>query len=51
LPGYSTITALIQMCDKWYENMGSGKLTRVVFLNIRKAFDSIDHVILPEKLQ
>jgi hypothetical protein len=51
LPGYSTITALIQMCDKWYENMGNGKLTGVVFLDIRKAFDSIDHVIQPEKLQ
>ena len=49
-PGHSTITALIQMCDNWYENMDNGKLTGVVFLDIRKAFDSIDHVILLEKL-
>jgi hypothetical protein len=45
-PGHSTITALIQMCDNWYETMDNGKLTGVVFLDIRKAFDSIDHVIL-----
>ena len=49
-PGHSTITALIQMCDNWYENMDNGKLTGVVFIDIRKAFDSIDHAILPQKL-
>jgi hypothetical protein len=38
------------MCDNWYESMDNGKLTGVVFLDIRKAFDSIDHVILLEKL-
>jgi retron-type reverse transcriptase len=42
-PGHSAITALIQMCDNWYEKMDNGKLTGVVFLDIRKAFDSIDH--------
>ena len=49
-PGHSTITALIQMCDNWYENMDNGKLTGVVFIDIRKAFDSIDHAILLQKL-
>jgi hypothetical protein len=29
------------MIDNWYENMDNGKLTGVVFLDIRKAFDSI----------
>ena len=38
------------MCDNWYENMDNGKLTGVVFIDIRKAFDSIDHEILLEKL-
>ena len=37
------------MCDNWYENMDNGKLTGVVFIDIRKAFDSIDHAILPQK--
>jgi hypothetical protein len=38
------------MCDNWYENMDNGKLTEVVFLYIKKAIDSIDYVILLEKL-
>jgi hypothetical protein len=38
------------MCDNWYENMDNGKLTEVVFLDIRKGFDSIDYFILLEKL-
>ena len=50
LPGHSTITALIQMCDNWYKNIDNGKLTGVVFIDIRKAFDSIDHAILLQKL-
>ena len=50
-PGYSTLSALIQMCDSWFENMDNGKLTGVVFLDIRKAFDSIDHEILLKKLK
>ena len=49
--GYSTLSALIQMCDNWFENMDNGKLTGVVFLDIRKGFDSIDHAILLMKLK
>ena len=43
--------ALIQMCDNWFENMDNGNLTGVVFLDIRKAFDLIDHSILLENVQ
>ena len=39
------------MCYTWLENMDNGKLTGVVFLDIRKAFDSIDHKILLKKLK
>ena len=38
------------MCDSWYENMDNDKLTGVVFIDIRKAFDSTDHSILLKKL-
>ena len=50
-PGYSTLSALIQMCDAWFNNMDNGELTGVVFLDIQKAFDSIDHDILLDKLK
>ena len=45
-PLHSTVSALIQMCDYWSDNMDKGRLTGVVFLDIRKAFDSVDHSIL-----
>ena len=50
-PYHSTVSALIQMCDVFFDNMDNGKLSGVIFLDIRKAFDSIDHNILFEKLK
>ena len=38
------------MCDEWLENMDNGKLNGVVFLDIKKAFDSINHHILLNKM-
>ena len=39
------------MCDKWLENMDEGKITGLVSLDIRKAFDSIDHQTLLLKMK
>ena len=41
-PPRSTLMALTQMCDEWLENMDNGKLNGVVFLDIKKAFDSMN---------
>ena len=50
-PKHYTVTVLIQMCDEWLENMDNGKLNGVVFLGIKKAFDSINHGILLNKMK
>ena len=39
------------MCDAWYANMVNGDLNRVVFLDIRKAFDSVNLNILLRKMK
>jgi hypothetical protein len=38
------------MCDEWLENMDNGKINGVVFLDIKKAFDSINHRVLLNKM-
>ena len=38
------------MCDNLLKNMDSGELNCIVFLDVRKAFDSINHKILIDKM-
>ena len=47
---HSTLSALIRMCDDLLKNMDNGELNCVVFLDVRKAFDSINHEILLDKM-
>ena len=49
LPKHST--ALIQMCDEWLENRDNGKLNGIIFLDIKKVFDSINNGILLNKMK
>ena len=50
----STVSALISTSQKWFDATDNSKLwrkgTHAIFLDFRKAFDLIDHVILLYKL-
>ena len=47
---HSTITSLINVSDYWYENINEKKVNIALFLDLKKAFDMVDHEILISKL-
>ena len=50
-PKLSTNTALTQFTDNVLLNMDSGRLTGAIFLDLSKAFDTVDNDLLLRKLK
>ncbi|CAH1239100.1 Hypp5710 [Branchiostoma lanceolatum] len=49
-PGHSTQTAVHLLTERWYKAMNEGELTGAVFIDLSKAFDTLDHTILLQKM-
>ena len=48
---HSTLTALIDITDNWYLNIDGGLTNAILFIDLKKAFDTIDREILLSKLE
>ena len=45
------VTCRLNNTDDWYVNMDSGRYTADIFIELKKAFDTVDHDILLAKLR
>ena len=50
-PKHSTATALFNVTEDWFESLDKGHFIGVVTLDLQKAFDTVDHLILLNKLR
>ena len=50
-PKHSTLTTLLEVSDYILKNMDTGHFVGAVFLDLKKAFDTVCHPILINKLQ
>ena len=47
---HSTLTPLLNVTDAWFSNIDKRKINISVFLDLKEAFDTVDHGILLSKL-
>jgi hypothetical protein len=49
-PGHSTATCLISQINEWLQNIDNGQVNGIIQVDLRKAFDTVNHEILATKL-
>ena len=47
---HSVVTCLMKNTNDWYHNIDKGEFTGLIFIDLKKAFDTVDHNILLQKL-
>ena len=47
---HSVVTCLMKNTNDWYLNIDKGEYTGLIFIDLKKAFDTVDHNILLQKL-
>ena len=50
-PKRSTVSALLDVTNHWFQSLDKGKEICAVFFDLRKAFDSVPHRILLQKIR
>ena len=48
--GYSTSLAVSNICDEIINNLENNEITCAIFLDLAKAFDTVNHAVLLQKL-